>query len=78
MDDGKRAVRGSKVAITPEETERRRTHAQIAISENRLEGIKTNPEAQAVFDSYIRGDIEVSDLVKAYKEGRYRKGPQLG
>jgi hypothetical protein len=77
MDDIKRTV-DTKLAISPEETARRRTHVRIAIAENRLEGITTGPDAQAVFDAYIRGEIEAGDLVKAYKDGRYRKGPQPG
>jgi hypothetical protein len=78
MDDANKRTVDVTPLISPEEAERRRTHARIAIAENRLEGIATSPEAQAVIDAYIRGEIEVGDLVKAYKEGRYRKGPPLG
>ena len=58
--------------MTDDETERRRTHVRIAIAGNRLEGIETSAEARAILDAYIRGEIEAGDLVKAYKEGRYK------
>jgi hypothetical protein len=77
MGDIKRLVE-AKRALSPEETERRRTHVRIAIAENRLEGIKTSAETRAVFDAYIRGEVDASDLVKAYKDGGYNKGPQPG
>ena len=50
--------------ISAEEAERRRTHVRIAISENRLAGIATRAKTQAVFDAYIRGEIEAGDLAK--------------
>ncbi len=77
MDDIKRTVE-AKRALGPEETERRRTHVRTAIAENRLEGIKTSAETQAVFDAYIRGEVDAGDLVEAFKDGRYNKGPQPG
>jgi hypothetical protein len=77
MDGSKRTVEGTPT-ISSEEAERRRTHVRIAIAENRLEGIQTSAETQAVFDAYIRGEIEASDLVNVFKEGRYKKGPQPG
>jgi hypothetical protein len=36
------------------------------------EGIETSAETRAIFDAYIRGEIDARDLVKAYKEGRYK------
>jgi hypothetical protein len=67
-----------KRALSPEDTERRRTHVRIAIAENRLEGIKTSAGTEAIFDAYIRGEVDAGDLVKAYKDGRFNKGPQPG
>jgi len=74
MDDTKTPDEFAKISV--EEGERRRTHVRAAIAENRLEGIKTSPETQAVFDAYVRGEIEAGDLVNAYKDGRFRQGPQ--
>jgi hypothetical protein len=70
MDGSKRTVEGTPI-ISPEEAERRRKHVRVAIADSRLEGIETSAETQAVFDAYIRGEIEASDLVNAVKEGRY-------
>jgi hypothetical protein len=44
-------------------------HVRVAIADNRIEGIKTSPETQAVYDAYIRGEIDARDLVSAYKKG---------
>ena len=60
------------MTISLEEADHRRTHVRIAIAENRLEGIETSAETRAIFDAYIRGEIDARDLVKAYKEGRYK------
>ena len=39
----------------------------IADAENRLEGISRSPETDAVFDAYVRGDIEVTEMVPRLK-----------
>ena len=53
--------------------QRRRRHVEVAIADNRLEGIvDTSGEIEAVCDAYIRGEIEAGELVKAYQEGRYK------
>ena len=44
--------------ISPEETQRRRVHVRVGISENRLEGIATSAATQKILDAYIRGEIE--------------------
>ena len=52
--------------ITPEEMEGRRRHVRTAIADSRIEGM-TPPGAEelAIFESYIRGEIEAGDLVTA-------------
>jgi hypothetical protein len=52
--------------ITPEEIERRRGHVRTAIADSRIEGMETGAEVLAIFESYIRGEIEAGDLVTAY------------
>ena len=79
MDDIKTTAditKKAKPLISAEETERRRAHGRTAIAENRLEGIPTSRETQAICDAYISGELEAGDLVRAYKEGRFNKGPQ--
>jgi Antitoxin VbhA len=55
-----------KPTITPEETQRRRVHVRVAISENRLEGIATSAATLEICEAYIRGEIEAGDLVTAF------------
>ena len=53
--------------ITPEEMERRRGHVRTAIADSRIEGMAApGTEELAIFESYIRGEIEAGDLVTAY------------
>jgi hypothetical protein len=39
----------------------------MADAENRLEGISRVPESDEVFEAYIRGDIEVTEMVPRLK-----------
>ena len=48
--------------------QRRRRHVQTAEANNRLEGLSISPEAQEIFDAYIRGEIDAGDLVTAMKK----------
>ena len=49
-----------------EEMERRRGHVRTAIADSRIEGMATSAEELAIFEAYIRGEIEAGDLVTAY------------
>jgi hypothetical protein len=64
-----------KPTISPEEMERRRVHVRVAIADSRLEGMAIGAAELEIFEAYIRGEIEAADLVTAYKEGRFKKGP---
>jgi antitoxin VbhA-like protein len=66
-------MQDAAMTISPEEADRRRRHVETAIADSRIEGFPppSGPE-KAILDAYIRGEIEAGDLVKAYKEGRYR------
>ena len=71
MDDIKTPIepaRPAKPLISPEEMEQRRTHVRVAVADNRIEGIETSTTTQAILASYVRGEIEASDLVTAYKK----------
>jgi hypothetical protein len=57
-----------KPRITPEEMERRRGHVRCAIADSRIEGdIAIGAEELAIFEAYIRGEIDAADLVTAYR-----------
>ena len=59
-----------KPRITPDEMERRRGHVRTAIADSRIEGMATSAEELAIFEAYIRGEIEAGDLVTAYLKSR--------
>jgi hypothetical protein len=72
MDDIQTPAKVAKAAepvISAEEAERRRTHARVAIAENRIEGIQPSIAMQKIIDAYVRKEIEARDLVTVYKNG---------
>ena len=56
-----------KPTISAEEAERRRGHVRTAIADSRIEGMEASPETLAIFEAYIRGEIEACDLVTDYR-----------
>jgi hypothetical protein len=52
-----------KPKISAEEMARRRQHVRNADANNRLEGIFRDSESDAVFEAYIRGEIEATEIV---------------
>jgi hypothetical protein len=54
-------------AISATEMERRRMIVRQADANNRLEGIYREPATDAVVEAFIRGDIEVTDMVPLFK-----------
>ena len=56
-----------KPRLTAEEVEQRRDHVRVGDSENRLEGVFRDTKTDPVFEVYIRGDIEVTDIVPQLK-----------
>ena len=64
MDDI--AVR-PKAKISAAEMARRRKFVRQADATNRLEGIYRDPASDAVFDAYVRGDIEATDIAPRLK-----------
>ncbi len=51
-----------KARISVDEMERRREALRQADASNRLEGLYPNPDATAVYEEFIRGEIELSDV----------------
>jgi hypothetical protein len=53
--------------ISPEEIARRREHVRVADADNRIEGIFRDPESDAIFDAYRRGEIEAAEIITRLK-----------
>ena len=53
--------------ISADEMERRRLIVRKADHENLIEGIERHPETDHIFDAYIRGEIEVTELMPRLK-----------
>jgi hypothetical protein len=49
--------------ISAAEMQRRRKIVRQADAQNRLEGIARRPESDAVFEAYIRGEIEATEII---------------
>jgi hypothetical protein len=56
-----------KAKISAKEMERRRERVRRGDAHNRIEGLKRGPETDAVFESYIQGEIEVTEIVPRLK-----------
>jgi Antitoxin VbhA len=57
----------TKSRISAEEMERRKEIVRRADANNRIEGLIRTPETDAIFQAYIRGDIEVTEIVPRLK-----------
>ena len=56
-----------KAKITAEEMERRREAVRQADASNRIEGIYREPESDPIFDAYIRGEIDATEIIPRLK-----------
>jgi hypothetical protein len=56
-----------KAKISAEEMERRREALRQADASNRIEGLKRGPETDSIFDAYIHGEIEATEIVPRLK-----------
>ncbi|MBD2745958.1 hypothetical protein IC232_04515 [Microvirga sp. BT688] len=54
--------------ITPEEMERRRRAVEHAAHDSAMEGVRRDPRTDHVFDAFVRGDIEISDMIPMIKK----------
>ena len=52
----------TKPKISAAEMERRRAGVRYAASHNRIEGQFTSPQATAIFEAYVRGEIEEPEI----------------
>ena len=65
----------AKARITAEEMERRREALRQADASNRIEGLFPNPGSTAIYEDFIRGEIELHEImprVKALLHGQPR------
>jgi len=53
--------------ITADEISRRRAVVRRANANNRLEGIMCGPEDDHIFEAYIRGEIDVHEIMPRVK-----------
>lgn len=63
MDDGPI----TRTKLNPGEIQRRREADAQATANARLEGQFSSAESTAIFDAFIRGDIEFDELMKRLK-----------
>jgi len=52
---------------TPAEIERRRENVRQADAQNRIEGIYRGPETEKIVEAFVRGEIEVTDMIGRFK-----------
>jgi hypothetical protein len=66
MDD---IIAGTKttVRLSAEEVAQRREHVRAADANNRIEGIFRDPESDVIFDAYVRGEIEATEIITRLK-----------
>ncbi len=56
------AIAETKPEISASEMERRREALRYAVSHNRIEGQFMSPEGTAIFEAYVRGEIEEPEI----------------
>jgi hypothetical protein len=68
MDDitAERAPKASP-RIAADETARRREALRHADADSRIEGLFRSPESQPIFEAYVRGEIELEDILPRVK-----------
>ncbi len=54
---------GMKPGISAEEMERRREAVRQADADNRIEGQFSSPQSAEIFEAFIRGDIDRSEIL---------------
>ncbi|MCL2714130.1 MAG: antitoxin VbhA family protein [Alphaproteobacteria bacterium] len=64
------ATRITPSRITAEEMERRRKMVQSAVHSNAMEGARHCPDVDPIFDAFINGDIEVTEILPLIKKLR--------
>lgn len=68
MDDlTTRTQERPQTKISAEEVARRREFVRQAHANNRIEGIEHDPATDVIFDAYVRGEIEVTEMIPRLK-----------
>jgi hypothetical protein len=57
----------TKPRISAEEMERRREALREADASNRIEGVFREPESDPIFEAFVRGEIEVEEIIPRLK-----------
>jgi hypothetical protein len=57
----------TKPRLSAEEMTRRREAVSRADAHNRIEGIYRDPETDAIFEAFVRGDIEAAEIIPRLK-----------
>lgn len=64
MDDlTTRTLERPKPTISAEEMARRREAVRQADANNRIEGIFRHPDSEEIVEAFVRGDLDVAELV---------------
>ncbi|WP_180902378.1 antitoxin VbhA family protein [Martelella soudanensis] len=63
-----------KTRISDAEMEQRRRLVDSADHSNTMEGLKRDPATDHIFEAFIRGEIEATDIVPMLKEFRAANG----
>ena len=61
------ALKKRKARISAKETQRRSEHVRRGDANNRIEGLSSEPEANTIFADYIKGNIDVTEIVPRLK-----------
>lgn len=62
----------AKPRISAEEMARRKEAVRWADAHNRIEGLKRSPATDAIYDAFVRGDIEFDDILPRLKALHHR------
>lgn len=54
--------------ISAEEVERRRRAVQAAAHSSDMEGVRRDPRTDDVFEAFVRGDIDMPDMIPMIKK----------
>lgn len=63
-------VKGNRPKISAEEMERRREMVADAVHSNAIECARHGPEVDPIFEAFINGEIEATDIVPQIKRLR--------
>jgi Antitoxin VbhA len=62
----------AKPRISAKEMARRKEAVRWADAHNRIEGLKRSPATDAIYDAFVRGDIEFDDILPRLKALHHR------